>query len=192
MTPMAVNYLCVLLWLYITVCAVWPRHFVGRPVTAHAKITTIDAPEYWPRTVHVSRETVVEEFGRPPGTRLQATLGQNLYSAEKTEGGRHFLFKVDSQTNALMVIHQFYYPGWTAETDGIATPVQASVPEGLITMNVPPGPHTISIRLRPLPPERWGRGTSAVSLFLAVAVYLKSRSKPQIGGHSATAAPMTG
>ncbi len=192
MIPMGVIYLCVSMWVYFTACAVWPKHFVGRPVAAKARITTIDAPEYRARTAPASRDNVVEEFGRPPGKRLQATLGQNIYSADKSEGGRHFIFQVDSSTNAPLVVHHFYYPGWAAETDGIATPIQASVPDGLMTMNVPPGPHTISFRLRALPPERWGRLTSAVSLFLSVAVYLRSRAKPLIDGPSAASAPMTG
>ncbi|MEZ4643358.1 MAG: hypothetical protein R3E31_11610 [Chloroflexota bacterium] len=45
----------------------------------------------------------------------------------------------------------FAFPGWTATVDGESVPITPSDPEGLITLPVPAGTHTLIIRWRSTP-----------------------------------------
>ena len=45
----------------------------------------------------------------------------------------------------------FYFPGWRAHVDGKQVPISPSHPEGLITLDVPAGRHTIRVRFGETP-----------------------------------------
>jgi hypothetical protein len=65
---------------------------------------------------------------------------------------------------------QFYtydFPGWQAMIDGQPTAHRHEPPYGLITLDVPAGQHTVSIRMGSTPPRTAG---SVISLIAAIAI----------------------
>jgi hypothetical protein len=65
---------------------------------------------------------------------------------------------------------QFYtydFPGWQAMIDGRPTAHRHEPPYGLITLDVPAGQHTVSIRMGSTPPRTAG---SVTSLIAAIAI----------------------
>jgi hypothetical protein len=72
---------------------------------------------------------------------------------------------ITGDTEFVMRLFTFYFPGWTAYVDGARTPIQPSEPEGWITFTVPPGQHVVSVRLE----NTWPRSLAWVISALALA-----------------------
>lgn len=81
------------------------------------------------------------------------------------------VFETTSDRDALLVVSEIHYPGWTATVDGIETPIHRTnfLLRGVF---VPPGKHTVVMTYR-APGARRG---AMVSLATLVAIGLASRS----------------
>ncbi len=78
----------------------------------------------------------------------------------------------------------FYFPGWTAALDGNRTAIRVSSPNGLITVPLPAGQHTLRLALRATPPQMIGAFISLVTLLALLALALASRRKTQYPTHN--------
>ena len=65
-------------------------------------------------------------------------------------------------------LHQFAQPGWNARVDGQPAPVYPSGELGLVTVDLPPGEHRVTLRFGPTPARRAG----AVLALLAAALWI--------------------
>ena len=61
-------------------------------------------------------------------------------------------------------LHAFYFPGWQASIDGQPVPVYPSGELGLVTVDVPPGRHHLSLRFGSTLPRRVGTLISVLAL----------------------------
>jgi 6-pyruvoyl-tetrahydropterin synthase related domain len=129
----------------------------------------------------------LESLGRNP-RRGAIVEGSGVFNVTKWQPG-NIAVDVESPTGVTLVLNQFYYPGWTARTDGngIALPLEPSKPEGLISIALPGGTHQLQVTLETTPIERAGQVVSLISLciaaMLAVRRALGKRSamqKPQV------------
>jgi len=132
-----------------------------------------DAWEYKPRWVQgddfqraVKHARVAD--GRIPKARLST---EGKISVERWRP-RDIRLVIESSTDAVLTVHQFFFPGWRALIDG-KTPVQVqpSQPFGLVTLPLPAGTHAVELRLRMTPNERNGwllTGLSAVGWLLCL------------------------
>jgi hypothetical protein len=77
--------------------------------------------------------------------------------------------------------HQYYYPGWTATLDGQPVPIYAEPDFGLITVDVPPGEHVISLHYAGTEVQRLGAVVTLMSIGLSTALYVtgKAESSPR-------------
>lgn len=66
--------------------------------------------------------------------------------------------------------HQYYFPGWTATLDGKPVDIYADSRIGLITVDVPAGEHTVSLRYTGTTAQRVGTWITLLSLGVAGAV----------------------
>jgi len=66
------------------------------------------------------------------------------------------LFLVTSRVNFVLRVFTFYFPGWTAYIDDVATSIQVHEPEGWIALPVPAGTHEVLLRLEDTWPRRLG------------------------------------
>jgi hypothetical protein len=92
----------------------------------------------------------------PSGTTVVQTGDRPLAWTYEITGDQAFVFRL---------LH-FYFPGWTATLDGVPVTIEPAEPDGLMTIEVPAGSHTLSIRLADTPPRRIGWAISAVALVL--------------------------
>ena len=64
-------------------------------------------------------------------------------------------------------IQSFYFPGWQASIDGLATSITPTTPHGFISLAVPTGRHTITISYG-LTPGRWLAAVLSLSSIMAL------------------------
>src|SRR5262249_12171309 len=93
-----------------------------------------------------------------PGAAVQPGPAQAVGAAFSVQASQPFTFTYKT----------FYFPGWQATLDGQPAPISVSTPEGLISVAVPAGAHTLSFDLGNTPVRVVGDGLSLVAvLFIA-------------------------
>jgi len=108
----------------------------------------------------------------------QGTLEVGLWKARQIEFQSH-------SVGGWVEINQFYYPGWTAVAAASERPLEMRtvLPEGLMEVNVPPGPQQISLELPAVPGERAGGWISLASILVCVSL-LRGMKPVNHGGHA--------
>lgn len=88
---------------------------------------------------------------------------------------RHIEFQTHSATGGWVIVHQFYYPRWTASLSASGSPLhtRAVVPEGLLEIEVPPGHQQVRVEIPKSVPERAGAWISAVATVVTLALALR-------------------
>jgi hypothetical protein len=102
---------------------------------------------------------------------------------------RDILLRVQLDRDAILIVKQFYYPGWDARIVGTERSLKLapSAKTGLVEVRAPKGSYDIRLRLEPLWPERAGKALSFVTLLgLLIMVAVSSWRR-----HS-TSSPPTG
>lgn len=79
--------------------------------------------------------------------------------------------RVDAKTPTRIQFYTRYFPGWTATVDGINVPVGPAGEQGLLTLDVPVGTHTVTTRWGTTTPRVVG-GALSIIAFLAAAFIL--------------------
>jgi hypothetical protein len=116
-----------------------------------------------------------------PGTSQQASLlaslgpkvrfreGDGSASASKWEP-RRIEFETNSAAGGWVMINQFYYPTWQAESinDRRQLLVRPAMPEGLLEVQVQPGTEKVQVDLPASSSERLGRWLSLVGLLICL------------------------
>jgi hypothetical protein len=77
--------------------------------------------------------------------------------------------EVEAAAPDRLTLHQFAFPGWTAQVDGQAAPIQAAGQVGLLAVDVPPGRHTIEVAWG-LTPLRWLAAAVSLASPIVLAV----------------------
>jgi len=123
-----------------------------------ATIGTTAKGEYLPRTVeYMPDQPAVEPFAPLPDTAV-------LTSANRTP--LRLQAAVRASEPVTLTANVFDFAGWRAEVDGTAVPITPSAGTGLITIPIPPGDHTVSIRFGSTPLRTAANVVSWVSLLL--------------------------
>ena len=60
-----------------------------------------------------------------------------------------------------LLFHQFYFPSWRVNVDGVQAEVQPATGLGLASVTIPPGEHRVGIAWRETAAVRWGRVLTA-------------------------------
>ena len=98
----------------------------------------------------------------------RATLPPGTTVTVLEHGPQHDVFQVQSDTEFVLRLFTFYWPGWTAYVDGEPVDITLSEPEGWITFWVPAGEHEVQVRLEDTVP-RWLAGGLSVLAALVLA-----------------------
>ncbi|MBP8292157.1 MAG: hypothetical protein KAX65_05250, partial [Caldilineaceae bacterium] len=85
--------------------------------------------------------------------------------------------QVQSAAPATLRLSQFYFPGWQATLDGVTpAPVYPSTQQGLVTVDLPAGEHTLRVAWAKSTVEVWAEWFSlAVALLLGATLALQRR-----------------
>jgi hypothetical protein len=141
----------------------------------HGQVGTTWTGEYLPIWVSEQRWALSHPVGQPvPGG---TTLPPGQF---KLTGVGHTRFKVDyvADQDTSLVLHQFYYPGWRAVSQGGhgSYDGRAAGVLGLAAFELPPGSDVLMVRLEHTPSQRWGTLISlVVSLAMAMGIGIRSR-----------------
>jgi hypothetical protein len=85
---------------------------------------------------------------------------------------------------ATLAFPLLYWPGWRAWVDGQSTPVNAVPGSGYLSLTVPPGEHTVRLRLGPTPLRARAETLSLLTLFLLLASTLWQAKNTRHATHS--------
>lgn len=80
--------------------------------------------------------------------------------------------RVNAATPARIQFYTRYFPGWTASIDGDAVPIEPYGEQGLVTLDVPAGEHTVTTRWGTTPPRIVGAVVSSIALVFALGIVL--------------------
>ena len=75
--------------------------------------------------------------------------------------------RVDAQSDIRLRFYTYYFPGWQATVDGRPVSIAPEPPNGLITLDVPPGEHLVQLRFGPTPLRRLAAAITLASLAVA-------------------------
>ena len=143
--------------------------------------------EYLPKTVGWDED---KDWGTRRGIRVyeraypQASWQAGLVrvldgrASVASAAGRDGLIQVQvsAETATTLALHQIAFPGWRAFVDRVPVPIDVSARDpdvdarlGLITVAVPSGDHTVTVRYGPTPAREAGAVVSGISLGAVLA-----------------------
>lgn len=135
-------------------------------------IGTTSAAEYLPVWARGGFVAPNEGYARPFGT-----AGDEPFRVRVIEAGAiDSTVRVQSERGGPLRLHSFYFPGWTASIDGAPAPVYPSSTVALLTVDVPPGEHTVAFRFEPTQLRRLTAWISALSVIGALILLLGWRA----------------
>lgn len=80
--------------------------------------------------------------------------------------------QVNANSAARVRFYIYYFPGWQARVDGQPVEITPEAPNGLMTVDVPAGEHTVEVRFGPTPVRRVAAVLSLVALAGVIALLL--------------------
>lgn len=141
----------------------------------------MEVEEYLPMTVSLSwlRDTI----NTVPSPRL-TPLKRDFPVKIKVErwDGQFRQFTVSSGGDETIRVRTFYFPGWTAEVDGVETRIDVQRESGAMLIDVPAGSHDVRLRFKDTPDRLAGWAVTALAALLCVWLTLKDRVSAT-GGH---------
>ncbi len=83
--------------------------------------------------------------------------------------------RVEAQGDVRLRFYTYYFPGWQATVDGRPVELAPEPPNGLITLDVPPGEHLVQLRFGPTPLRRLAAAITLTSLAIAGLLFFGER-----------------
>ncbi|MBN1260797.1 MAG: hypothetical protein JXB35_08965 [Anaerolineae bacterium] len=102
--------------------------------------------------------------------------GVNVRSANY--GLQEARLKLESDVAFDARFNWYYFPGWRATLDGLTLAVRPDGPQGLLSMTLPPGAHTLRVWFGDTPLRRAATGLSGLSLAIFVAFAFWTPARP--------------
>jgi len=89
---------------------------------------------------------------------------------------RCWKMNVESETNGVIIIPQYWFPGWIAKDGtGNSFPTRANQKSGLIEIEIPSGNYSLTASMQMLWPERIGDATSLLTILIVGVMLFGSR-----------------
>ena len=128
--------------------------------------TTISA-EYLPPTVQPRPVTSpwLNSGQRWPVTALNGELQTAVLTQQRTT---RQTWQIETTTATDLIFPTLHWPGWQATIDGQPVPIQSAPSSGLIQLTVPPGPHTVQLRLSRTPIRLIAELISLLALMIVI------------------------
>ncbi len=180
------GYTTIIVWIFLTVVALWPTFFYPKENRLTARASTVDPPEYRPFWVQTNRDQLVEKYASSPLVTNRVVFSQGTGSVSVVAWQpRNIRLQVAASTNSTLQFHRFYYAGWEAYAGSVQIPVSPTHPEGLLSATLPSGQHDLLLVLKATRPEAIARlismGALLLWLFLVCRELLTSKtSKPLV------------
>jgi hypothetical protein len=116
----------------------------------------------------------------PP--RAISVSGSVLDASRLTHRPTHRVWQVETgDEGAEIALPLYYWPGWRAVVDGTRQEVEPAAGSGYLSLYVPPGRHTVKIRLGRTPLRFGAEVASLVATLAVVTIYVRGWSQPGAG-----------
>lgn len=102
----------------------------------------------------------------------RSTLPEGAEVTVLDHGPNHDRFRVVTPERFVLRLYTFHFPGWRAYVDGREAEIELARPEGFITLWVPQGEHTVTLRFEDTPVRELGSVVSAGTLVLFLGTFL--------------------
>lgn len=148
-----------------------PSLIAARDANVH---NGVDAPEYTTVWSPFSADAFDNSVHIGDRSRISYDLRSGLVQARSWSPG-YIKLKVDLTSTTLLVIRQFYFPGWQASTpDGQPMALFPSREEGLISLSLPSGRYQVIVKLVALPEEIVGWLMSLLGIGVLCLIFNRS------------------
>ena len=145
---------------------------------------SIDEAYYWdfPLTTTYYGETDVIWSAGPaasyPQNPVELSAGQADITGFKKQSARQE-FTVEAKTDAWVVSHTQYFPGWRAYVDGNSVPIEFQNPNwrGMITFPVLPGTHRVKLAFEETKPRLVADGISLGTFVVLLFFFMRAGKK---------------
>jgi hypothetical protein len=150
----------------------WPR--AAKQELSHALAVAPDCFEYLPRWASEEYFRALQRGDPVPAqTRAEILEGSGTVVIRDWRP-RKITLATSGQSELLLTIGQYYFPGWSAQLDGQkGSPAKPSPGAGLLSMKVPAGRHNLVLRLRSGSAERSGGVISLIALATLAGLWLR-------------------
>ena len=132
----------------------------------------------WDRLINSKMESLLERAGRSKGnlSKVKIVEGTGRVNVNSWKTGKISL-QVETATGMKLDVSHFYYPNWKAHLKGESAglDVQASQPDGLISLSLPSGNHQVLLELERSKAEKIGEIVSLVSILIALVYVVASK-----------------
>ena len=123
----------------------------------------------WDNRMEEEYEGLLNRAGLGEGRTSQFTIVSGTGKFDVIDWqARELVFQARSDTEMTVTVNQFYFPNWKAHVDGETSElaIQPSKPDGLISLTIPKGDHTVRLLLEKSDEELTGQRISLVSLIV--------------------------
>ena len=114
-------------------------------------IGTTNTGEYLPRAVQQMPALVASPLLRDNRRLDPTSLPPAAHVQSETYSSLAYALTLDTPQPAELVFATFYFAGWQARVDGIATEIKPSEPHGFIRVSVPAGRHQVQVKFEDTP-----------------------------------------
>jgi hypothetical protein len=118
------------------------------------------------------------QITRPPTTNRAeeyraASAGPAPRLALVERGYLQTVVRAEAETPSTLILHQFYFPGWLAEADGVPLAVSPAGPLGLVEVTIPGGKHDVRVWFGETPTRLAAIGVSVVALVVLLLALVR-------------------
>lgn len=155
-----------------------PLELVVAAFDRRAALTGTAGEEYLPRGVLRKPPPILGVAAVIPPAR-----GAPVKLLAEGRRGRRLWAEVEVSAPAALRFHQFFFPGWHAEVDGVPRPPRAERLSGVVLVDLQPGDRRVELRFGDTPVRRIAKATSLAALLALLLVRMRAgRRGPPVGG----------
>ncbi len=169
------------LWLLLGACSYLALGIGGRLTRPFSTEFKSKVETAYPTYATISKLPTADELGPNDGLAGGVLLVAGEGSAVLDRvSARHLQLTTDCQSPCTLLLKLVYYPLWQArDASGQPIPLQPSKRAGLTELSLSPGAHDVRLELPIGRSETWGAALSAISLLVAVMLFVMSAQRLQ-------------
>jgi hypothetical protein len=133
--------------------------------------------EYLPREVRPRPFTSAAMLSRTPEVKVLrgGASGERVWKRGASE---RWTITVTGAAPAAIAVPTHYWPGWEAQSGSQPLAAQAAESLGWLSVELPPGPHTVTFTLGRTPLRLWAEVLSVAALSVPLGIWVSRKARP--------------
>lgn len=161
----------------VCLCILMDYRYIGSAhVFAEQELLPVKEVNFTPE--HLPSGINMDRIDRNSGEEDKAVIveGEGVAEISAWKSAERIV-EISAGSPCVLRIRTFYFPGWTAYTDGVRTEVKVEQGTGAMLIGVPRGRHTIALRFVDTPIRFYSKIISVVSFFSFTSLAVLLRRK---------------